>query len=212
MKPPVLAALLILALVAGCTGAAFGYVVGVNAREAAPRSVTVVLPSQIGAPSDPDRRGTSDQSREPFSGHAGVGGAPLPAAERDQPASSDVSALATQDPGEAEGGVSSSIAGSATWYCSRTSACTRGYGPSDMVAAIDPTLGIPKGARLRVHHGDRFVDVTVVDVCLCRAERIIDLTSGAFSRLAPLSRGVIRVSIEGAVASLTQPPTDSDER
>jgi hypothetical protein len=35
--------------------------------------------------------------------------------------------------------------GSATWYCSPTSACTHGYGPSDMVGAIDPTLGIDKG-------------------------------------------------------------------
>ncbi len=102
--------------------------------------------------------------------------------------------------------------GTATWYCSATSPCTRGYGPGDMVAAIDPTLGIPKGTRLRVTHDGRSVNVTVVDVCACGGARIIDLTSGAFQQLAPLSRGVIDVAIEERTVVVqgraTLPPTD----
>jgi rare lipoprotein A (peptidoglycan hydrolase) len=107
--------------------------------------------------------------------------------------------------------------GQATWYCSASSACTRGYGPGDLVAAIDPTTGVTKGTRLRVHHQGRSVDVTVVDVCACGGDRVIDLTSGAFARLADLSRGVIDVTIEEidrtpvAVGrnSATLPPTDT---
>jgi rare lipoprotein A (peptidoglycan hydrolase) len=99
------------------------------------------------------------------------------------------------------------IAGKATWYCSESSACTRGYGPSDMVAAIDPTLGIAKGEWVTVTHGSRAVVVRIVDVCACTGSRVIDLTSGAFSRLADPSRGVIDVEIETGTPSL--PATDT---
>src|SRR5688500_12332576 len=110
--------------------------------------------------------------------------------------------------------LAATVGGTATWYCGNGSPCTSGYGPGDMVAAIDPTLGIPKGTRLRVHHDGRSVVVRVVDVCACGGARIIDLTSGAFSRLAPLSRGVIDVSIEEVERTVvvqgrvTLPPTD----
>lgn len=98
--------------------------------------------------------------------------------------------------------------GRATWYCSQTSPCTAGYGPSDHVAAIDPTLGIPKGTRLTVHHQGRSVAVTVVDTCACAGTRIVDLTSGAFQELAPLSVGVIEVAIETGGPTVTPPRTD----
>jgi rare lipoprotein A (peptidoglycan hydrolase) len=96
--------------------------------------------------------------------------------------------------------------GQATWYCSPTSACTHGYGPSDMVGAIDPTLGIDKGSIVTVTHGDTTIAVRIVDVCACPGDRLIDLTSGAFSRLAPLSAGVIDIELE---AGLALPPTDT---
>ena len=82
-----------------------------------------------------------------------------------------------------------------------------------MTAAIDPTTGIRKGERLRVTSGRRSVVVTVRDVCACAGSRLIDLTSGAFSQLAPLSRGVIPVSIErlGARPLPVLPPTDTEE-
>lgn len=110
-----------------------------------------------------------------------------------------------------------SVQGTATWYCGNGSPCTAGYGPSDLVAAIDPSTGIGKGARLIVHHGNRHVTVQVVDVCQCQGARVIDLTSGAFSRLAPLSRGVIDVSLEEVGRTVvvqgkpvvTLPPTDT---
>lgn len=110
------------------------------------------------------------------------------------------------------------IEGTATWYCGTSSACTHGYGPSDMVGAIDPTLGIPKGTLLRVSSGGRSIVVRVVDVCACAGRRVIDLTSGAFSRLAPTSRGVIPVALDrveraatprNPVPVSTLPPTDT---
>jgi rare lipoprotein A (peptidoglycan hydrolase) len=110
------------------------------------------------------------------------------------------------------------IGGKATWYCGNGSPCTSGYGPADLVAAIDPSTGIGKGARLIVHHGNRHVTVQVVDVCACGGSRVIDLTSGAFSRLAPLSRGVIDVAIEVvdrtpvAAGRMTLPPTSTETK
>jgi hypothetical protein len=108
-----------------------------------------------------------------------------------------------------EGGIGTAlVGGTATWYCSSTSPCTRGYGPSDMVAAIDPTLGIAKGDQVTVRHDGRAITVRIVDVCACAGERLIDLTSGAFAQLAPLSRGVIDVTIESGGPGVTLPPTD----
>jgi hypothetical protein len=103
--------------------------------------------------------------------------------------------------------------GTATWYCGPgqqgTSRCTRGHGPSDLVAAIDrKDTPWNKGDRLRVSSGGRSVVVLVVDVCGCPGRRIIDLTSGAFRRLAPLGRGVIPVTITDA-AAIPLPATDT---
>jgi hypothetical protein len=111
----------------------------------------------------------------------------------------------------AAGGVpiSALISGRATWYCGNGSPCTRGTSPDDMVAAIDPTTGIDKGERVTVRHGARSVTVRIVDVCACGGSRIIDLTTGAFRRLAPLSRGVIAVELEFGGPAPTLPPTDT---
>jgi rare lipoprotein A (peptidoglycan hydrolase) len=132
-------------------------------------------------------------------------------AEATRTAAAAVAGVGVPEPAVIPDSAAATFGGSATWYCSATSACTRGYGPGDLVAAIDPSTGVPKGTRLRVHHGSRSVDVTVVDVCACAGARVIDLTSSAFARLAPLSRGVIDVSVEeigGAAARMTLPPTD----
>jgi rare lipoprotein A len=96
--------------------------------------------------------------------------------------------------------------GTATWFCSPSSACTHGYGPSDMVGAIDPTLGIDEGSIVTVTHDGTTIAVRIVDVCACPGDRLIDLTSGAFSRLAPLSAGVIPIELE---AGLPLPQTDT---
>lgn len=104
------------------------------------------------------------------------------------------------------------MSGTATWYClSGSSACTRGYGQDDLVAAIDTELGFAKGDVVRVTYlGERSIDVRIVDVCLCPGDRLIDLTSGAFLRLAPLGLGVIPVTIEAGKPGMTLPPTDRE--
>ena len=57
----------------------------------------------------------------------------------------------------------------------------------------------PFGTRLRVTHGERSVVVTVTDrgpsKRLVKQGRIIDLSVRAFRRLAPLSAGVITVTV-----------------
>jgi rare lipoprotein A (peptidoglycan hydrolase) len=102
------------------------------------------------------------------------------------------------------------LRGTATWYCSGPSTCTRGYSPSDLVGAIDPTLGIARGSRVTVSSGSRSIVVRVVDVCACKGARLIDLTVGAFSRLASPSRGVIPITLSvGSAIVPTLPPTDT---
>ena len=101
------------------------------------------------------------------------------------------------------------ISGKATWYClSGRSVCTRGYSDSDMVAAIDTSLGFDKGDRVLVTHRGRSIEVTIVDVCGCPGDRLIDLTHGAFRRLANPDLGWIPVTLESAGAQPTLPPTD----
>jgi hypothetical protein len=105
--------------------------------------------------------------------------------------------------------------GTATHYClpgqRGTAYCTRGYGPEDMVAAIDTDLGFDKGDVVLVRSlaGDEQVTVRIVDVCGCPGNRLIDLTSGAFRRLAPLGIGVLPVTVELAGSERTLPPTDA---
>ena len=91
----------------------------------------------------------------------------------------------------------SSVSGLATYYC-----CTRGYGSGAYVAAAGPALRIGdwRGRRVRVCSGGRCITVTLVDWCACGRRHgeptVIDLHPGAFSALAPLSRGVIWVTVE----------------
>lgn len=100
--------------------------------------------------------------------------------------------------------------GTATWYClSGSSACTHGYDQAGLVAAIDSDLGFGKGDRIRVRYGDASVTVVVVDVCRCPGDRLIDLTSGAFRRLADLDLGVIPVLVELAGPGATLPATEA---
>lgn len=99
--------------------------------------------------------------------------------------------------------------GLATWFClSGSSACTTGYDQADLVAAIDTDLGFAKGDQVRVRYGDRSVVVTVVDVCGCPGDRLVDLTSGAFRELADLDLGVIPVTVELAGPGATLPATE----
>lgn len=107
--------------------------------------------------------------------------------------------------------------GTATWFCSDgrdgspRSACPAGYGPDDLVAAIDrKDSEFRKGDRVVVRFRDRAVVVTIVDVCRCVDARVIDLTIGAFERLAPWGLGVLPVTLEAADA-IRLPETDGQE-
>jgi hypothetical protein len=137
----------------------------------------------------------------------------MAAVEQSHPRPATTVADAPRDSGnDGSGGAAPRYRGTATHYClpgqRGTAYCTRGYGPEDMVAAIDTDLGFDKGDVVTVRFGDKAVTVRIVDVCGCPGNRIIDLTSGAFRRLAPLGLGVLPVTVELAGAERTLPPTD----
>lgn len=70
------------------------------------------------------------------------------------------------------------------------------FNPAAMTCA---SWDYPLGTKLRIEHNARSVVVTVTDrgpaKRLCREGRRLDLSQGAFRRLAPLERGLIRVKI-----------------
>lgn len=94
--------------------------------------------------------------------------------------------------------------GKASWY-SRAECCTRAN-PNALMANgkalrddryTCASWTYPLGTVVRVTHGARHVDCVVTDRGPARRlNRAIDLTRCAFARLAPLSRGVIDVSVE----------------
>ncbi len=99
------------------------------------------------------------------------------------------------------------VGGWATYYRDRK------HGPDEHYAAAGPLLreafGDWRGKVIRVRSGKHSTIVSLSDSCAC-GERaglptLIDLSPAAFRDLAPLSAGVIRVSIE--VVEL--PATDS---
>lgn len=157
------------------------------------------------------------EGRQPPSQVAGLRGAPHgsgdPLARAGKPLP-----IASERRDEETAGGAPRYRGEATHYClpgqRGTAYCTRGYGPDDLVAAIDSDLGFRKGdvvlVRSLLSTGGS-VRVRIVDVCGCPGERLIDLTSGAFRRLAPLGLGVIPVTVELAGAERTLPPTDEED-
>jgi rare lipoprotein A len=66
----------------------------------------------------------------------------------------------------------------------------------------------PLGTRLKVVHGDRSVLVTVTDRGPNKRlkGRIIDLSRAAFKRLAPLEKGLIRVTVSRQPAGPARVP------
>jgi rare lipoprotein A (peptidoglycan hydrolase) len=93
------------------------------------------------------------------------------------------------------------ISGIATWYCRASrSRCSRSFpdvAGNQMYAAAGSELRIGKwrGRRVQVCASSRCLRVTLIDWCACKGNRIIDLYADAFSKLAPLSRGSIRVTV-----------------
>ena len=87
--------------------------------------------------------------------------------------------------------------GSASWYClPGRSACHYAYS-GGMYAAAGPELrkGDWRGRRVTVCNGGDCIRVTLIDWCGCPGNRVIDLYSDAYRRLAPLSSGTIRVTV-----------------
>ena len=64
-------------------------------------------------------------------------------------------------------------------------------------AGSELRIGDWRGRRVRVCNvsNDRCVRVTLIDWCACKGARVIDLYSDAFRRLAPLDRGIIKVTV-----------------
>jgi len=93
----------------------------------------------------------------------------------------------------------STLTGTASWY-----------GASGLIAAAGPALRVGdwRGSRVTVTGNGRSVTVTLSDWCQCYGSRLIDLSDDAFARLAPLSRGLLKVTVSTAGPASTLPPTD----
>jgi len=114
--------------------------------------------------------------------------------------SSSVSLFTIFDSSMNKVSLNSGTKGLATWYCLRgVSACHKGYG-NGMYAAAGPSLrhGNWRGSKVKVCTSSRCVTVTLIDWCACGGGRVIDLYSDAFRKLAPLSKGVLNVTVSGA--------------
>ena len=100
---------------------------------------------------------------------------------------------------QGDGGPSGATSGIATWYGG-----TDGFGPEDYMAdgspfdPNDPTIAAsnswPLGTWLTVCHGEHCIRVRVRDRGNFR--HALDLSMGAFALLAPLSSGVIDVTVQ----------------
>jgi hypothetical protein len=97
------------------------------------------------------------------------------------------------------------LRGQATWFClAGVSSCHKYYpdhiGKLDYYAAAGSELRHVLGPKWRnkyvyVTYNHTTVKVKLVDWCLCKGARVIDLYSDAFRKLAPLGKGVISVKI-----------------
>jgi rare lipoprotein A (peptidoglycan hydrolase) len=113
----------------------------------------------------------------------------------EQPSPVAVKPRATKQPKVVQRDTGTHRTGTASWYCGHGSACHHSY-PGGLYAAAGPALRVGnwRGRTVEVHLGARSVRVRLIDWCAC-PRRVIDLYSDAFVRLAPLSRGVLKVSV-----------------
>ena len=94
------------------------------------------------------------------------------------------------------------VSGWATW-CAPTPTKCRGWGGDALLAAVPSFRGSPYTVQVCGFEGGRTncVQVTVVSFCACGSRNgiptVIDLSPAAFRSLAPLSRGRIRVTVDG---------------
>ena len=211
----VFGALVITVVVAGAILALLITAFAVGRASAAPRTALTTTP-QPGAPGavgsvDASARaqaGTSagpsgaplEDSRAPstsaaLDGQASSGGAPIPSP-----------AAATTDPSPA---TSRGIAS----YCAPTPTHCQSWGGGAMLGAVSSFRWGDRPYDVRVCRADartRCTVVTVVSFCGCPDGRVIDLSPAAFRRLAPLSAGLVRVTVERLGPATTPPPTNTE--
>lgn len=89
------------------------------------------------------------------------------------------------------------LEGPASWFClPGRSACTRGFAAGGAYAAAGPPIRAALGAgwrgRVVLVAGIR---VKLIDWCACGGGRLLDLYGSVFRQLAPLSAGVITVTV-----------------
>ena len=168
-----------------------GWLVGGGLTEA-PQPVIV---SGVGQSPRVDLRADATARSE-----GGSGASPSPAAlSTGDTAPSEPTASAASTPGSSQS--TWALTGTASWYClSKRSACTVGYPASGLYAAAGPRLRSALGPGWRgkvvtVTANGRSVVVRLVDTCQCYGSRLIDLYASAFARLAPLSVGLVRVTV-----------------
>jgi hypothetical protein len=96
------------------------------------------------------------------------------------------------------------VGGLATWYDAAPGQAAAG-------PTLRSLLGDWRGQRVTVSANGRSVVVVLSDWCACGdrngKDTLIDLDDEAFAKLAPLSRGVIEVSVE--FGGIPLPPTDA---
>ena len=92
------------------------------------------------------------------------------------------------------------LIGTATWYGTGPGAGHAAAGP-ELRRALGPGW---RGTTVQVCANGRCLTTVIDDWCAC-PNRLIDLADEDFARLAPLSAGVLRVT----VSALTPPATDT---
>ena len=114
----------------------------------------------------------------------GPTGVPLPSGpERSQATAGSAPEVVSPPPARTPS--TSSTTGVASWFDD---------GPG-LYAAVPSWHFGDRRYHVRVTAGDRSVIVTVRDFCGCPGGRVIDRSPEAFARLAPLSRGLVRVTV-----------------
>ena len=173
-----------------------GLAIGLSLPAQAPRSAARSLPPPPGTPSSASTDAPTSPTPRALPSMVASPTPPPPTPSPTPSRTPRTEAPATQ-PREIPPRPRSSVAGTATWYClPGTSRCTNTHnGGLYAAAGSELRIGDWRGRRVRVCHGDQCVTVTLIDWCACGGERVIDLYSDAFRRLAPLSRGVIDVKV-----------------
>jgi hypothetical protein len=98
---------------------------------------------------------------------------------------------------QAPSGATVRASGPATWYCLPGVSACHFAASGGMYAAAGPKLRVGnwRGRVVQVCGNGSCVTVKLIDWCACGGGRVIDLYSDAFRRLAPLSKGTVKVTV-----------------